>query len=341
MLEELLAQLDKIEAEAPERFASCASEDGIDELRVEYLGRKADLTRIMKSIGEVAPDERPKLGARGSQVRKLVTEALESARERIARPVAAEPQFDPTLPGRTQSLGRLHPITMAVNEMLAILREMGFAVAEGPEIETDYYNYEALNFPPDHPARDMQDTYFLPKQDWLLRSHTSPTQIRVMEKQRPPVRVAWPGRVYRNEEVNARSMNQFYQVEGLYVDKGVTFVDLKGTIDAFCRRMFSPETKTRFRPSFFPFTEPSAEVDVTCMICKGTGCKVCKHTGWLEIIGAGMVDPALFGFVDYDPEVYSGFAFGMGVDRTAMIRWGISDIRWYWQNDLRFLGQFE
>ncbi len=340
-IEDLIAELDQIASEAPQRFAACKDKADVEELRVEYLGRKAALTRIMRSIGQVAPEDRPRLGARAGEVKALLSDLLEQAQQRHARAATAEPQFDPTLPGRTQRLGRLHPLTIAVNEMLDILKEMGFTVAEGPEIDCDYYNFEALNYAPDHPARDMQDTYFLERTNWLLRTHTSPTQIRVMEKQKPPVRVVMPGRVFRNEEVNVRSMNQFFQIEGLYVDKNVTFADLKGTLDAFCRRMFGADIATRFRPSYFPFTEPSVEVDVSCSVCHGSGCRVCKQTGWLEILGAGMVDPALYGFVGYDPEVYSGFAFGMGVDRTAMRTWGIPDIRWYWENDMRFLRQFD
>jgi phenylalanyl-tRNA synthetase alpha chain len=339
-VEELISQLAQTEADAPTRFEACETEADVEALRVEYLGRKSVLTAVMRSIGQASPEDRPKLGALGGRAKKTLTDAHVAALERCARGAVVDPQFDPTLPGRTQATGRLHPLTLAVNEMISILREMGFTVAEGPEIEDDYHNFEALNFPPDHPARDMQDTYFLPKKDTLLRTHTSPTQIRTMLKHDPPVRVIMPGRVYRNEEVNARSMNQFNQIEGLYVDKDVTFADLKGTIDTFCRRMFSPETKTRFRPSYFPFTEPSVEVDVTCIICSGTGCRVCKNSGWLEVMGAGMVDPAVYGFVDYDPEVYTGFAFGMGVDRTAMMRYGVQDLRWYWENDMRFLSQF-
>jgi len=341
MIADLIAELDRIEAEAPQRLAACTHPDEVERLRVEYVGSKGSITRINRLIRDLPPEDRPKLGLRVGRVRTLVTDALKEAAGRCSRQkAAAGPRFDLTLPGRTRPLGRHHPLTIALDEVVSIFTQMGFSVAEGPEVETDYYNFEALNFPAEHPARDMQDTYFIAP-GWVLRTHTSPVQVREMEKRRPPVRIIVPGRVFRNEEVNARSMNQFYQVEGLYVDRDVTFADLKGTLETFCRRFFSPETKTRFRPSFFPFTEPSAEVDVTCMVCKGSGCRVCKYTGWLEILGAGMVDPAVFGFVDYDPEEYTGFAFGMGIDRTTMTRYGVDDIRRFWENDLRFLAQFE
>ena len=342
MIEELLAELDQIEAEAGPRLAACATAGEVDAIRVAYLGRKGSLTRIMKTIGTVAAEDRPRLGARAGSVRKLVSEGLDAASDAIeAKERAKKSAFDITLPGRTPSLGRPHPLAIVMDRVVSIFKEMGFSVAEGPEIEHDYYNFEALNFPPDHPARDMQDTYFLKSPGWLLRTHTSPVQIREMEKRKPPLRMLMPGRVYRNEDVNVRSMNQFYQVEGLYVDKGVTFADLKGTIDAFCKRFFSPETKVRFRPSFFPFTEPSAEADVTCIMCKGAGCRICKNTGWLEILGCGMVDPNLYKFVGYDAEEVTGFAFGMGIDRTAMMRFGVDDIRRFFENQIWFLEQFE
>ena len=342
MIEELLAELDQIEADAGQRLAACETAEDVDAVRIAYVSRKGSLTRIMKTIGTVSAEDRPKLGARAGKVKKFLADGLQSALEDIERRKAAsESTFDVTLPGRRPALGRPHPLSIVMNQMVSIFKEMGFAVAEGPEIEHDYYNFEALNFPPDHPARDMQDTYFLKSEGWLLRTHTSPVQIREMEKRKPPVRMLMPGRVYRNEDVNVRSMNQFYQVEGLYVDKNVTFADLKGTIDAFCKRFFTPETKVRFRPSYFPFTEPSAEADVTCIMCKGKGCRICKNTGWLEILGCGMVDPALYGFVGYDPEEVTGFAFGMGIDRTAMMRFGVDDIRRFFENQMWFLEQFE
>ncbi len=340
MTDELLAELDLIEAEAPVRFAECPDADGVEAVRVAYLGRKGSLTHILRSVGTASAEDRPKLGARAGQVKRAVGDALDAALERVAVVETVGSEFDLTLPGRTQHVGRRHPLTAALDEMVDIFLEMGFGIEEGPEIESDYYNFEALNFPPDHPARDMQDTYFLHEPGWLLRTHASPMQIRAMEKREPPVRVAMPGRVYRNEEINARSMNQFLQIEGLYVDRDVTFADLKGTVEIFCKRFFGPEVKVRFRPSYFPFTEPSAEVDVSCVICGGEGCRVCKKTGWLEIGGSGMVDPAVFGSVGYDPEEFTGFAFGMGVDRTAMMLYGVEDIRWFFENDMRFLEQF-
>ena len=342
MIDELLSELDLIEDDIGRRLSACESTEDVEGVRIEFLARKGRLTRVMRSIGTVAAEDRPRLGARSAQVKKLVTGGIERALERLQKGAVSEDRFfDVTLPGRTPLLGRPHPLTIAMEQVVTIFSEMGFSVAEGPEIETDYYNFEALNFPPDHPARDMQDTYFLKSPGWLLRTHTSPVQIREMEKRTPPLRLIMPGRVYRNEEINLRSLNQFFQVEGLYIDKDVTFADLKGTIETFCKRFFTPETGVRFRPSFFPFTEPSAEADVTCFICKGQGCRVCKNTGWLEILGAGMVDPSLYGFVGYDPEQVSGFAFGMGVDRTAMMRYGVDDIRRFFENHLWFLEQFE
>jgi phenylalanyl-tRNA synthetase alpha chain len=342
MIDKLLAELDKIESDVRERLAQIESMDLVEALRIEYMARKGTLTGIMRSIGEIDPADRPRFGARAGAVKKLLTEGLEQAKARLKSEDQGDGEFlDITLPGRTPALGRAHPLTIALDQALGIFAEMGFSVAEGPEIEHDYYNFEALNFPPDHPARDMQDTYFLEEEGWLLRTHTSPTQIREMEKREPPLRVVMPGRVYRNEEINVRSHNQFFQVEGLYVDEDVTFADLKGTIITFCRRFFGSSTDVRFRPSFFPFTEPSAEVDVSCYMCGGKGCRICKHTGWLEIMGAGMVDPALYSFVGYDPDKVSGFAFGMGIDRTTMNRYGVDDIRRFFENHMWFLRQFE
>ncbi|MEE9187385.1 MAG: phenylalanine--tRNA ligase subunit alpha, partial [Bacteroidota bacterium] len=242
-------------------------------------------------------------------------------------------------PGRGNSIGTKHPITQTYEEIRQIFFGMGFRVAEGPEIEDDYHNFEALNFPPDHPARDMQDTFFI-KPDVVLRTHTSPVQIRIMEQEKPPVRFIMPGKVYRNEAISARSYCLFHQVEGLYVDVGVTFSELKGTLVSFARQFYGSSIKYRFRPSYFPFTEPSAEMDISCFICGGRGCRICKGGGWLEILGAGMVDPNVFHFVGYNAEKYSGYAFGMGIERIAMLRYGIDDIRIFFENDVRFLNQF-
>jgi len=341
MTAELLDELDRIAAQAPARIDACASPEEVEALRVEYVGTKGSITRINKLLREVPADQRPGLGKRVGEVRSLVLQKLQEAGQKFQVEEGARRQkIDITLPGRTFLLGRRHPLTIALDRITSIFSDMGFTVADGPEIESEYYNFEALNMPPDHPARDMTDTYYVTPR-WPLRSQTSPVQVREMEKRRPPVRIIVPGKVYRNEDVSARAMNQFFQVEGLYVDRNVTFADLKGTLETFCKRFFDPKTRVRFRPSYFPFTEPSTEVDVSCILCNGSGRRVCKYAGWLEILGAGMVDPNVFGFVDYDPEEYTGFAFGMGIDRTTMMRYGVDDIRHFWENDMRFLSQFE
>ncbi|MHB9013370.1 MAG: phenylalanine--tRNA ligase subunit alpha, partial [Ignavibacteriaceae bacterium] len=263
----------------------------------------------------------------------LLKENLETASS------STDEKIDITLPGITKILGSKHLLTQTLDEIKSIFKGLGFSILEGPELESDYNNFEALNFPSDHPARDMQDTFFINK-EFLLRTHTSPVQIRVMSSHKPPVRAIMPGRVYRNEAVSSRSYCMFHQVEGLYVDSGVTFAELKGTLVSFAQQFYGEGLNYRFRPSFFPFTEPSAEMDITCYLCHGKGCKVCKQTGWLEILGCGMVDPNVFGFVNYDSEKYTGYAFGMGIERTAMLKYGISDIRVFFENDIRFLKQF-
>ena len=333
----------QIEGELREAIAACADLRSLEAARVKYLGRKGAITELLKQIGTIAPEERRDFGRRVNKLKQTATEAIGSrkaeleAAEAAAR-VASE-EVDVTLPGRRRTIGRKHIITQTLDEIIGILKGMGFAVAYGPELETDYYNYEALNFPPNHPARDMQDTFWI-DDTHLLRTHTSPVQIRVMERMRPPVRVIMPGKCFRNESVNVRSHVMHHQIEGLYVDEGVTFGDLKGTLDTFLRTWLGAEVEMRFRPSYFPFTEPSAEVDVTCILCKGSGCRVCKHSGWLELLGAGMVDPALYSYVGYDPERYTGYAWGLGIERLAMMKYGIEDIRVFFQNDIRFLEQF-
>ncbi len=332
--------LEKLSAEALQEVTRTENADQLEQIRVQYLGRKGHLTLLLRNVGQLPAEERPAMGKLANQVKVRLEQALDRRRQDLADDgQGPEEKLDVTLPGRRPWVGRCHPLTQVTREVVDIFRSLGFGVALGPEVETDYYNFGALNFPQDHPARDMQDTYYLGK-DILLRTHTSPVQIRVMEQQKPPVRVVVPGRVYRNEEINARSYTVFYQVEGLAVDYGVTFGDLKGVLTSFVEQFFGTRTQLRFRPHYFPFTEPSAEVDISCFLCEGKGCRVCKQTGWLEILGAGMVDPAVLKAVDYDPEVYSGFAFGMGVDRIAMLRYGVNDIRLFYENDLRFLRQF-
>ncbi|HEX5773171.1 MAG TPA: phenylalanine--tRNA ligase subunit alpha [Geomobilimonas sp.] len=336
---------DKLEAllqQATSDLAQAGSEDAVQELRVRYLGKKGELTAVMKGIGALSPEERPLIGQVVNTVRDRLEELLAATqatvRSRNKSLRLQSERLDVTMPGRRRPTGTRHPVTLVTEEIADIFAGLGFQVAEGPEIENDYYNFEALNFPKDHPARDMQDTFFV-DDNVLLRTHTSPVQIRTMLKHAPPVRIIAPGTVYRCDS-DATHSPMFHQVEGLMVDKGITFGDLKGILTIFVKQLFGAGIGVRLRPSFFPFTEPSAEVDIACVICKGKGCRVCKNTGWLEILGAGMVDPEVFRHVQYDPEAISGFAFGMGIERIAMLKYGISDMRLLFENDLRFLRQF-
>jgi phenylalanyl-tRNA synthetase alpha chain len=316
-----LQELGKIHQDAVREIQAIADPKLLEEVRVKYIGRKGLVTKILRDIPQASDEERPQIGQLGNQVKNGITQALE-AKERAFqdRAPAGSAIFDYTLPGRGLWPGKKHPLTLVIDEIKDIFYGIGFSLVAGPDIETDYYNFEALNFPDDHPARDMQDTFGLGG-EYVLRTQTSSVQVRVMEKQRPPVRVISPGRCYRCDEQDATHSPMFHQVEGLYVDKHVTFAQLKGTLLTFAQKMFGKDIKIRFRTGFFPFTEPSAEYDLSCVICKGKGCRVCKGTGWLEISGAGMVDPGVFKFVDYDPEIYSGFAFGMGIERIAMIKY--------------------
>ena len=314
----------------------------LEAARVRFLGRKAGLTLLLRSIPELPPEERPEVGKLGNLIRREMEAALEERRAELERQELVEElakeRVDISLPGRSSPLGHLHLVNHTRREIEDIFIGMGYEVADGPEVETEYYNFEALNTPADHPARSLHDTFFVSERV-VLRTHTSPVQIRVMEKQRPPVHIIVPGAAYRRDS-DATHTPMFHQVEGLVVDEHITLADLKGTLETFARAMFGAERKVRLRPHFFPFTEPSVEVDVSCMICEGVGCRLCKKSGWLEILGAGMVDPNVFGFVDYDPEIYSGFAFGMGIERIAMLKHGVNDLRLFFENDLRFLRQF-
>ncbi len=333
-------ELERIGQQAVNEISLVKRESDLEKIRIRLLGRKGEITMLLRGLGNLPVGERPAMGNLANQIKIKVEKALAERKQALGSSEREEvTSLDITMPGRENWVGGLHPLTRVTQEIVEIFTALGFQVALGPEVETDYYNFEALNFPKDHPARDMQDTYYL-AEDVVLRTHTSPVQIRVMESQSPPVRVVMPGRVYRNEEINPRSFTVFYQVEGLYVDRDVTFGDLKGILVAFVERFFGLSVPIRFRPSFFPFTEPSAEVDIGCILCAGKGCRLCKKTGWLEILGAGMVDPAVLAHVNYDPEEVSGYAFGMGVDRIAMLRHGIDDIRLFYENDLRFLRQF-
>ncbi|MDO9070201.1 MAG: phenylalanine--tRNA ligase subunit alpha, partial [Deltaproteobacteria bacterium] len=305
-----------------------------------YLGRKGALTGILRSLGKLDPEVRRSVGQEANRVKTALEKDLEQKERDLkeaARRVAAT-TVDVTLPGRRLPRGRLHPLNRIMAEVCDIFLHLGFEAVEGPEVELDWYNFEALNLPPDHPARDMQDTFYF-SDKVLLRTHTSPMQIRTMEVRQPPVRIIAPGKVYRRDSDITHSP-MFHQVEGLLVDKGVTFADLKGVLTAFVHQMFGPEVGVRFRPSYFPFTEPSAEVDIECVMCGGHGCRVCQATGWLEVLGSGMVHPAVFEAVGYDPETYTGFAFGLGIERIAMLKYGVDDIRLFFDNDLRFLRQF-
>ncbi|MRR07458.1 MAG: phenylalanine--tRNA ligase subunit alpha [Deltaproteobacteria bacterium] len=323
-------------------LSTVTSEESLHELRVKYLGKKGLLTSVMKGLGSLSPEERPVVGQMVNVVKAQLEERVDCVlleiRQKNKEEKLRSERLDVTLPGRRRPLGTKHPISMVIEDITGIFAGLGFKVAEGPEIEMDYYNFEALNIPKDHPARDMQDTFFV-NDSIVLRTHTSPVQIRTMLKQAPPVRIIAPGTVYRCDS-DATHSPMFHQIEGLLVDKGVTFGDLKGILTIFVNQCFGAGTGVRLRPSFFPFTEPSAEVDIACVMCKGKGCRICKNTGWLEILGAGMVDPEVFRHVSYDSEAFSGFAFGMGIERIAMLRYGISDMRLLFENDLRFLSQF-
>lgn len=311
----------------------------LDQVRVRYLGRKGELAHLFKELAGI-PEERRREGGKVLNEAKvrledLLTAAVSQAKEALLH---KREQFDVTVPGRRPLKGRLHPITQTALEISRIFNWLGFEIVEGPEVELDYYNFEALNIPKEHPARDMQDTFYV-SDDVVLRTHTSPLQVRTMEKRRPPIRIIAPGRTYRcDSDVTHTPM--FHQVEGLMVGEDISFGDLKGILTVFVHQMFGPDVGLRFRPSFFPFTEPSAEVDIQCVMCRGSGCRVCSQTGWLEILGSGMVDPEVFKMVGYDPEEVSGFAFGMGIERIAMLKFGIDDLRLFFENDLRFLSQF-
>jgi len=312
----------------------------LEQLRIKYIGRNGRISSLFDELKNATNEEKPALGKSLNSLRARANELFNSLKNKLeSASDSKESRIDLTLPGSQIQIGSRHILTQTLDEIKAIFKGMGFSVYEGPELESDYYNFEALNFAPDHPARDMQDTFFINK-DFVLRTHTSPVQIRLMEKQKPPVRAIMPGRVYRNEAVSARSYCMFHQVEGLYVDTDVTFAELKGTLVSFANQFYGDDLKYRFRTSFFPFTEPSAEMDITCFLCHGKGCKVCKQTGWLEILGCGMVDPNVFKYVGYNSEKYTGYAFGMGIERTAMLKYGITDIRVFFENDLRFLKQF-
>jgi phenylalanyl-tRNA synthetase alpha chain len=315
----------------------------VEQLKVKYLGKKGPVQDLMLHLRNASSEMRPIMGEQINTLKEEIAQLCEQALLGFSQTEQAQrlqqEKIDITLPGRQRYLGRQHPLTQMMEEVLDILVGMGFSVQYGPDVDSDYYNYEGLNFPPDHPARDMQDTFYITK-DMLLRSHTSNTQLRVMENHKPPIRIVAPGTVYRNESISSRSHVFFHQIEGLYVDRNISFADLFATMDEFCDKLFKTHVKTRYRPSYFPFVEPGLEVDVSCTNCQGKGCRLCKQTGWLEILGAGMVHPEVLKNGGIDPEEYSGYAWGMGIERMTMLRYGIKDIRMFTENDLRFLEQF-
>ena len=341
----MIEQLQQLKDAALAALARVEGLPALESWRTEYLGKKSFVTNVLKSVGQLPPEDRPVTGKFANEVRLALEAALTLARERVLsleqeRAAQAE-RVDVTLPGRPVSLGHVHPVTQTLREIYDIFAEMGFQVYYAPDVETDEMNFQMLNMPPDHPARDMWSTFYTTRDGVLLRTHTSPGQIRAMRQFCPePIRVILPGRCYRYEAVTARSESMFYQVEGLAVGKNITMADLKGVITDFARRLYGADRQVRFRCSYFPFTEPSMEVDVSCILCDGKGCRVCKHTGWVEIAGSGMVHPQVLRNGGYDPEEYTGFAFGMGPDRVTMLKYGIDDIRYFYSDDLRFLAQF-
>jgi phenylalanyl-tRNA synthetase alpha chain len=337
-------ELESLKQLALEELALAADMDKLNELRVKYLGKKGSLTSVLKGMGALSAEERPRIGLIVNDVRTELEDIIQSKGEafkqaELARKLASE-KIDVTLPGRRVNVGHKHPLTVTLKRIKDIFMRMGFAIAEGPEVENDYYNFEALNLPKDHPARDMQDSFYI-TEEFLLRTHTSPVQVRTMQAATPnqPIRIIAPGKVYRRD-YDATHSPMFHQVEGLVIDEDISFADLKGTLELFIHEIFGKDVGVRFRPSFFPFTEPSAEVDISCVMCGGNGCRVCSGTGWLEILGAGMVHPRVLEMSNFDPGKVSGFAFGMGVERIAMLLYGIDDLRLFYENDLRFLRQF-
>lgn len=336
-------RLEAIKSAAYAAIEAAKDERSIEELRIKYLGKKGELTAILKQMGQLSPEERPKMGQlvneAKSRLESFISEKSAELKEKAVEMKLKSETVDITMPAKQRSVGRLHPLNTVLNDMIDIFQSMGFDVLDGPEVETDHYNFECLNVPADHPARDMQDTFYLADK-LLLRTQTSAAQIRTMETRKPPIRIICPGRVFRADEVDATHSPVFHQIEGLVVDKGITMCDLKGVLEQFAHEIYGPETKVKFRPSFFPFTEPSVEVDVSCSECGGKGCRVCKGSGWIEILGAGMVHPNVLRSCGIDPEAYSGFAFGIGLDRLTTTRYKISDIRLLFENDKRFLEQF-
>lgn len=338
----MIKDLEQIKEFALQKIKEAESTDVLEQIRVEFLGKKGKITDVLKKLGSLLPEERPKIGSIANEIKELITNNIQKqyqiVLEKELQKKIEKEQIDITLPGRTHGNGHMHVINQVMNEITDIFIQMGFQVATGPEVETEYYNFESLNTPADHPARDVHDTFYV-KPGVVLRTHTSPVQMRVMEKTRPPVAVIVPGRVYRVDN-DASHSPMFNQMEGLLVDEDITFADLKGTLMYFVHKFFGEDTAVRFRPHYFPFTEPSAEMDISCTVCKGKGCRICKHSGWLEILGCGMVHPRVFQYAGYDNEKYQGYAFGFGIDRMAMLKFAIPSINLLFDNNLKFLEQF-
>ena len=336
---DLKQQIHEIKETFDKAVSQIKNNADLEKVKIEFLGRKSQFNQILKGLKDLSVEEKREIGKLANIAKQDFQSRLDELKLTIGKTVAPAQKFDYTLPGKRVRLGRVHPVVTTIKEMSDIFARMGFAIATGPDIESDYYNFQALNIPKDHPARDMQDTFYI-SGDKVLRTHTSPVQIRTMEKMKPPARFIAPGRCYRNEAISVRAHALFHQIEGFYVDQDVTFADLKGILVAFAKSYFGSDVKLKFRPSFFPFTEPSAEVDVTCYLCGGKGCALCKQSGWLEILGCGMIDPAVFEYDGYDPEVYTGYAFGIGIERICMLKYNVEDIRLFFEGDIRFLEQF-
>ncbi|MFP4662702.1 MAG: phenylalanine--tRNA ligase subunit alpha [Halanaerobiales bacterium] len=340
---DLKEQLKNIEREAEKIFEDVNSLESLEELRIKYLGKKGKITDVLKQMGKISAEERPIIGQVANQLKSRLNNLIVDRKTELEKVIKAqklqEETIDVTLPGNRSKIGHRHPLTTITEQVKDIFIGMGFTIEEGPDVENQYNNFEALNMPKYHPARDMQDTFYI-DDNYVLRTHTSPVQVRTMAKEKPPIRVVAPGRVYRSDELDASHSPVFHQIEGLVVDHNISFSDLKGTINTFVKTVFGENTETRFRPSYFPFTEPSAEVDISCVICEGEGCRLCSNTGWLEIMGCGMVHPNVLEMAGIDTKEYSGFAFGMGLDRITMLKYGIHDIRLLFENDRRFLHQF-
>ncbi len=342
MFQKMIQQVEKILPALEQELKAVKTTSALEQVRVKYLGKKGVLTNVLRNLGKLTAKEKPLVGRLANETKTKIVEILQAKEQELklseARTRIEQEDLDISLPGCGPEIGHRHPISRVLEQIKAIFVSMGFDVVEGPDIESDYNNFEALNIPPDHPAREMQDTFYV-NGTMLLRTHTSPVQIRTMQARKPPLAIIAPGKVYRRDADISHSP-MFHQVEGFMVDKQISLGDLKGVLEVFMREMFGPDTAMRFRPSFFPFTEPSAELDIRCVMCMGEGCRVCKQSGWLEIVGAGMIHPVVFRNVGYNPDEYSGFAFGMGVERIAMLKYRINDIRLFFENDLRFLRQF-